>query len=1504
VSGSIGEIIRGVRGKALACVAWLRARNYFVQGTSESMAFIQAKQLELLYRGFLPGAAGTMLVSMFFALGMWRTAEPGLLLGWLAAVWGVTLLRALLVRHFGNHPVPPAAILAWENRFAAGAAVAGGLWGTLPFLFIPAGNDAAAMLVVVFISGVSAAGSALLAPSRRTVLLFLVPSLVPLAWWMFSYGDRMHFFMGAAVTIYLIVLLTASRRGQAVIWSALLAGTENERLKGTITAGKMLAEEREKTVDRLLALERENVLFRRMVEGTRDLPIVVHDCADKGRIVYVNDAACRHFETDRATLLTWYPSDFDPQCDDKSLAQLEATVRRGESSIFESEHHTATGTRIPVEVSFYPLQQDDGQLLSVSYVRDLRAHKTAEAQRLQLEAAMARRVVEEQYRDLVEALPDFVTRLDAEARHVYINPLALQGTGRDESAFLGKTVIEVGVTGSAEGDELLYEAAMKCVASGEANTYEAWWDLPGGRKYLEIRHIPEKDEAGRVVSILGIARDITKRIETENALQFVAQRGWAASGESFLPAMARYLGEVLNVDYVIIDKLVENTTDAETVALFAKGAIQPNLRYSLIGTPCENVMGGGLCCYARKIQQRFPEDTMLVEMGVESYIGLPLWDSLGQPIGLIAAMDSKPMADADAIANMMKLMATRAAAELERDRSALELRTREQEYRRLLDSAPDIIVRYDTLCRRVYSNAAHARVTKYHTSLGKTPVENWAVPTGQESAIAYQRNVQHVLESGQAQEWELGWTDDGGEPVCYHVRGLPEFDREGRIVGVLTFAQNISERKQYEMAIQARLETEDRMSRLFSNAPGCFFTVVHRIDGVYAMPFASSGIVELCDLQPQDVAQDMTPWIALTHPDDVDMTLREADVSARDLTPFHVEYRIRHPHKGERWIEVRSLPQHEPDGSTLWHGFMHDITVRKQLEAASAVREQEFRALVENSPDFITRFDRECRRIYINPSLAAILKSDVALGTRPTEYYAHLPQAAEYEACIRHVLETGEEHPFLFRFPGREGREYSSDMRIVPERDSNGAIVGVLAIGRDIGDRLRLEDELQRQASYDTLTGLPNRRMFSDRLREEIVKAGRSGEQLALLFIDLDRFKEVNDTLGHESGDQLLVEAARRIHTCVRESDTVARLGGDEFVAIFPGILDISHLGRVAQNIVDILGQPFHLAGQPAYVSASIGIAGFPMDADAAEALLACADQAMYAAKSQGRNGFSFFTSTMQAQAERRLRLANELRGALTGGQLQVHYQPIVDIATGEVVKAEALLRWRHPASGMISPADFIPVAEETGLIHDIGDWVFREAAQTALRWREARAAAGRSTCLQVSVNISPRQFIRSQVADIWIAYLADIDLPAECMVAEITEGLLLGEQEDILDKLGRLREAGIRVALDDFGTGYSAMAYLKRFNIDYLKIDRSFVRDLSSDESDRAIAEAIVVMARKLGLKTIAEGVETDDQRDILAAVGCEYVQGYLYARPMPVEAFLEYVAGPDAASRMEPAG
>lgn len=434
----------------------------------------------------------------------------------------------------------------------------------------------------------------------------------------------------------------------------------------------------------------------------------------------------------------------------------------------------------------------------------------------------------------------------------------------------------------------------------------------------------------------------------------------------------------------------------------------------------------------------------------------------------------------------------------------------------------------------------------------------------------------------------------------------------------------------------------------------------------------------------------------------------------------------------------------------------------------------------------------------------------------------------------------------------------------------------------DITVQKRAEAEIIHNANYDSLTGLPNRRLFLDRLEQEVLRTRRGQYASALLFLDIDNFKTINDTLGHATGDLLLVEAARRIRTAVRDYDTVARLGDDEFTIILTDFGTRRIVERVSADILQALAQPYIIDGNELFLSASIGIAIFPSDAQEVTDIIKCADQAMYEAKSAGRRCSRFFTRQMQEALSFRARLGQAIRPALTKNQFAVHYQPIVDIASSKIVKAEALLRWSHPEFGDISPAIFIPIAEEGGMIGDLGALVLQQTVDSLRQWRLETGAP-----LQISLNLSPAQLRDQGQWSHFCQHLQQAVHLSDMLILEITEGLLLRDDANVRDNLDALRQNGFRIALDDFGTGYSSLSYLNKFDIDFLKIDKSFVDNLISSASDRILCDVIITMAHKLGLKVIAEGIETDAQRALLQELGCDYGQGFLFSPALPWDQF-----------------
>jgi diguanylate cyclase (GGDEF)-like protein len=422
--------------------------------------------------------------------------------------------------------------------------------------------------------------------------------------------------------------------------------------------------------------------------------------------------------------------------------------------------------------------------------------------------------------------------------------------------------------------------------------------------------------------------------------------------------------------------------------------------------------------------------------------------------------------------------------------------------------------------------------------------------------------------------------------------------------------------------------------------------------------------------------------------------------------------------------------------------------------------------------------------------------------------------------------------------------------------------------------------KLQHQATHDALTNLPNRVLAMDRLDREIAHAERDGHRFAVLLLDLDRFKLINDTLGHGAGDQLLVAMARRLSGAVREVDTVARTGGDEFLVLIADTRDQSDLSALAAQIGKALGEPLHIKGTEVHTTASIGISVYPADGTNADALVAHADEAMYYAKQRGRNAFQFFNLTMSVFSHERLDLENDLRRAIPMKQLLVYYQPKSDVATGRISSVEALLRWRHPTRGLVSPSEFIPLAEESGLILSIGEWVLREACRQASNWQRAGLPF-----IRIAVNVSPVQFRQSSFLQAVRTALLDFDLEPQYLEIELTETTVMDNAESSVAILEELSRMGVVVSIDDFGTGYSSMSYLRRFPIDKLKIDRSFISELTTNAADASIVQAIISLAHSLRLKVVAEGVETADQLQLLRELGCDQYQGFFRSAAVPAD-------------------
>lgn len=628
------------------------------------------------------------------------------------------------------------------------------------------------------------------------------------------------------------------------------------------------------------------------------------------------------------------------------------------------------------------------------------------------------------------------------------------------------------------------------------------------------------------------------------------------------------------------------------------------------------------------------------------------------------------------------------------------------------------------------------------------------------------------------------------------------------------------------------------------------------------------------------------------HPGEPAETSRAEDVTIiQKDEPIVVEHWGTHARTGKRvFFDVIKAPVRTTGGQFIGVlGIARDITRRKEDE-----EKLQLAALVyKNSSEAILITNAKNEILAVNPAFEKITGYSAAeiLGKDPKVLSSGRQDKAFYKAMWDALQEKGVWRGELWNRK-KNGEVYAAWLTINVIYNEDGSVRYYVELSDDFTEKKEAEDMIWRQANFDFLTGLPNRRMLLDRLKQEIAKIDQSGKKLALLFLDLDNFKDVNDTLGHDMGDTLLLEVARRLRDCVRQIDTVSRLGGDEFAVILTELSDLPTAEKIAQAMLYALAQPYHLDGEIAYLSASIGMTVYPDDGKEIDTLLKNADQALYAAKQGGRNRMSYFRASMQAAAQNRIRLSNDMRVAIEEHQFEMLYQPIVELQTGQIHKAEALIRWHHPVRGIINPSEFISIAEETGLIRTISDWAFREVVREVNRWRERHFAD-----FQISFNLSPILIQSKTDYANWFNELNRLHVPGTSIVMEITEGILLISNQTVVDQLDEFHRHGMEIALDDFGTGYSSLSYLKKFDIEYLKIDQAFVCHIENEPKDMGLCEAIIVMAHKLDMKVIAEGVQNEGQRRLLAEAGCDYGQGYLFSEPLTAAQFEKLLEkdGPD---------
>jgi len=653
-----------------------------------------------------------------------------------------------------------------------------------------------------------------------------------------------------------------------------------------------------------------------------------------------------------------------------------------------------------------------------------------------------------------------------------------------------------------------------------------------------------------------------------------------------------------------------------------------------------------------------------------------------------------------------------------------------------------------------------------------------------------------------------------------------------------------------------------------------------RLDPDWTMEFVSSGCVRVTGHHPGDLLfNNRVAYGELVIAEDR-MWVREAiSCAVSEFRSFDLEYRITHCDGSTRWVWERGTGVSDEHGRPVAiEGLVQDITKRKHAEHALREAERRYHGLFENAIEGIFRTTLEGHFVDANPALAHIYGYDSAEELMAsflnvgTQLYVEKQRREEFVSIMRaRGSVTGFESQ-VYRKSG-DVIWISENARAVFAED--GIPIGYEGTVEDITERRLYQVRIEHQANYDTLTGLANRSLLQDRLQQALLTAASSGRRVAVAFVDLDRFKFINDSLGHHVGDELLKAVAARLKSCVRDCDTVARLGGDEFVLLINGHTGPEYVRQLMEKMLAAVAQPWVIEQGEFLVSCSIGVALHPDDGEEALTLLKHADSAMYRAKDNGRSNFQFFTRELNALMIEQLELETHLRRALERDQFVLRYQPRVHLATGQIVGAEALLRWRIPQRGTVAPMRFISLAEETGLIVPIGKWVLQTACAQNKAWQDAGLPP-----IVVSVNVSPRQFRHENLVQAVAEVLQSTGLEPRFLELELTESMVMHDAPKLVAMLDELKQLGVKIAVDDFGTGYSSLSYLKRFPVDRLKVDRSFVENMTTEADDATIVRTIIALGHNLGLKVVAEGVETAQQARALRAYQCDEAQGFLFAR------------------------
>ena len=983
--------------------------------------------------------------------------------------------------------------------------------------------------------------------------------------------------------------------------------------------------------------------------------------------------------------------------------------------------------------------------------------------------------------------------------------------------------------------------------------------------------------------MFGIARDISDHRTLESTLMATAGFVSQHHGANYFDALVRFAAETFGVDYVHVALLEPDPTRVRVVAAWSEGErVEPGYVYALAGTPCENVLQQARKCYGDDVQELYPQDRDLTALQARAYIGEPVIDGQGRVVGLIALVSRKPMPYSRTIEAGMRILASRTGAELVRQQAEAAQRVSAERHRRIASLTSDVIFscyRGGDGMFRIDWCAGQAWDVFGFSNEELLARGCWRCSVVAEDQPLFARNITE-LQPGQSSDFivRIGHADGTLRWVRSYARVEDDLDGRGdhRLYGA---CQDVTAQHLAEAALR---DSQERL-RLILDSAG---EAIYGADTKGICTFVNKACLRMLGYEREEdlVGKGVHALIHHTYPDGRPYPKEECHVRRSTLggRSTHVEDEVHWRADGSSFpVEYWSHPMYR-DGELVGAVVTFvDVTERKAAERALRDSEARYRALFEASGDGIVVLsgdtvvdcnDAACRMFRCE--YGQMVGQSITKMSPPQEAGAQSLAAAAGEPLAE--VRAGEPRVYEWRHRRFDGTLFDAEVNLTPVR--LGDAPHLIRTIRDISERKHAQARIEFLAHHDALTGLPNRVLLRDRFDHARAFAERSKSNVAMLFLDLDNFKAVNDSLGHVAGDELLKAVALRLDGCIRDTDTISREGGDEFLVLLNDMPDPDKVERVAGEILLALAQPLRIADHVFSVGGSIGIALYPDDGSSFDVLLQCADMAMYNAKAAGRNTYRFFDTTMNARVREHMLLQNRLHQALGGNEFWLAYQPQFSIDGERITGIEALLRWHDPAVGEVPPGRFVPVAEDCGLIVPIGRWVIETACRQAAAWHAMGLAPP-----PVSVNLSALQFRHGRLVETVAEALAQSGLPPRLLEFELTESILLQDVDNTLDTVRRLKALGIMLSIDDFGTGYSSLGYLKRLAVDKLKIDQSFVRHVDSDPDAAAIVSAVIQLARGLRLGIVAEGVETEQQLTFLRDEGCMEVQGYLLCPPVP---------------------